>query len=230
MAPAGRRNRGVVDFLGGRRGSSSGDRLDSTIWASGDTSTQESTTQTSEGVSRRHRDNNSETQARNKNWKDAYKKITNLRRWGSKKNQPKRGHEESLPDEDFPMSHGNPNHTSSFKPEKSYSIGITCWPSNIANDPNRQGRNPWSRTEYEMFDQSSRKSSDNFFSRRVKRCIPSEHENHRTAMPTNHQSSAQTSSRRAVRFPLDGSSSAPSASRTPGHPVPKNPRPFSALD
>ncbi|KAJ5691036.1 hypothetical protein N7488_011771 [Penicillium malachiteum] len=233
MAPAGGRTRGVADFLGGRRVSSSGERRDSTTRTSGDT-TQGSTNQTSDSLSRGHRDDNPETKTRNKNWKDAYKKMTNLRRWGSKKNPPKHGDEESLPDEDFTMSHGNYSHASSFKPDKSSSIGITSWPSNIANDPNRQGRTPWSRTEEEMFGRSSPQDSDNFFARRVRNCIPSEHENNRRfdpAMPANHRSSAQTSLRRTVRFPLEGPPSAPSASRTPRrHPALGSPYPHLALD
>ncbi|KAJ5629184.1 hypothetical protein N7528_002841 [Penicillium herquei] len=234
MAPAGGRTRGVADFLGGRRGSSSGERRDSTTRASGDTTTQGSTNQTSGTLSRGHRDDNTETQTRNKNWKNAYKKMTNLRRWGSKKNPPKHGDEESLPDEDFTLRHESPNHTSSSKPDKSCAIGITSWPSNIANDPNRQGRTPWSRTEEEMFGRSSPQDSDNSFVRRVKNCIPSEHGNHRRldpAIPIYNRSSAQTASRRTVRFPLEGPPSAPSASRTPGrHPAPGSPYPHLTLD
>ncbi|KAJ6036504.1 hypothetical protein N7540_000783 [Penicillium herquei] len=171
-------------------------------------------------MSLRSNENNSEAQVRNKNWKDAYKKMTNLRRWGSKKNRSKHGDEESQPDEDFTMIiRANPHRPPSPYPEKSCAVGITSWPSNIAKDPNRKGPHPWSRTEEEMFGKRSPQSFGNFFSSKVKQCIIGEHDQrHESALPAN--SSGQPASTRTVPFSLEESSSALSTSRTPArHPV-----------
>ncbi|KAJ5713800.1 uncharacterized protein N7483_010981 [Penicillium malachiteum] len=106
----------------------------------------------SDSMPRSLNDGSSEAQPRNRNWKDTYKKITNLRRWGSKKNRSKHEDEESEPDEDSAMIiRATPHRPPSPYPEKSCAIGMTSWPSNIAKDPNRQGPDPWSRTEEEMF-------------------------------------------------------------------------------